>query len=437
MKYELLRRGVGSFAVQVLSVILNLTAMALLARSLGPHGYGAFTFTLAVTNVLLIPASAGLAPLTVRLTAIYHGADDWPKIRGLWRRVTQWALSYGLAAAVVLIAATWFGWFDQIDTVEPKTLYVATSFIFLMAPLYTFAGALRGIEKTLTSQLPEHFIRPGVFLVLLVLSVILVGSTFVSPVAAMALNAAAAGVGLVASVIWIRSFEPTQQLPVAPVYESRSWIAIAVPLSVSGGLLVIHGQTDTLMLGWLNGSASVGVYKSASQAANLVSFSLLVANTVMAPLVAQYHTDKRREELQRLVVLTTRTAFLGALLLFLTYVGFGQRILGMVFGGAYTAAYAPLLILSVGHLCNVFAGPVAMILNMTGHHATALYSLGVAALLNISMNALLIPLYGLFGAAVATTVSLVTWNALLVYWTFRKVSIDSTVIGLSLRGRKT
>ena len=87
--------------------------------------------------------------------------------------------------------------------------------------------------------------------------------------------------------------------------------------------------------------------------------------------------------------------------------------------------FIPLVILTLGQLANASFGSVGALLNMTGHEKDAMkgmmYSLGV----NFVLAFLLIPIYGMVGAATSTAVSLMVWNMILRYYVKKRLNIES------------
>ena len=107
--------------------------------------------------------------------------------------------------------------------------------------------------------------------------------------------------------------------------------------------------------------------------------------------------------------------------------------------GAYAAEYGlglseelVLTILSVGKLVNVFAGSGGVILVMAGHEKDVALRVGLAALLNVVLNALLIPRYGIEGAAFATATCEILMSLSIALALYRRLQIHSTALG-SLR----
>jgi O-antigen/teichoic acid export membrane protein len=77
------------------------------------------------------------------------------------------------------------------------------------------------------------------------------------------------------------------------------------------------------------------------------------------------------------------------------------------------------MILLVGQFVNSAAGSVGSLLNMTGHERETARGIAVSAVINLLLNFILVPFWGIIGAAVGTAAGLVTSNVLL-WWAVRK-----------------
>jgi O-antigen/teichoic acid export membrane protein len=180
------------------------------------------------------------------------------------------------------------------------------------------------------------------------------------------------------------------------------------------------------MLGALSSTADAGVYAATTRIGTLVLFGLTAVNSILAPMISELYTRGDMEGLRRTV---TRGAWLGAAVAVPTLAALallGVELLGL-FGEGFTEGYTPLLILLVGYGANALAGSVGFLMTMTGHHLQALRILALSAGLNLALNALLIPLYGMAGAAVATAVSMVLWNGLMLAYVWRRFRINPTI----------
>ena len=81
-----------------------------------------------------------------------------------------------------------------------------------------------------------------------------------------------------------------------------------------------------------------------------------------------------------------------------------------LFGQEFKVGVTAFIFLSFGRLISSFSGSVGNILQMTGNQNIYGFILLIGALLNVVLNYMLIPKYGINGAAIASMSSLIVWN---------------------------
>lgn len=427
LRAQLVRGGFGSLALKLVSAGLGFALAVILARVLGPAGYGVYAYVFALVSLLAIPAQFGLPHLVVRETARAQARAEWGLMRGVWRwsALAAAALAVTIALAAGLLA---WGFADRFTGLQLATFAWGLALVPLMALGNLAGAALRGLRRVVQGQLPEFVLRPAGFLVLTAAGVLWGGG--LTAAAAMALHAAAAAGALVIGA-WLlarRRPPPVRRSP-APVYQTRLWVNSAMPLALVAGMHVLHQHTDIVILGLFRDSGDVGVYRVAAQGAMVVAFGLQAINMVVAPQFARLHAAGDMASLQWTATFSARVILLLTLPLVVLLLFLGGPVIHFVFGPGYGAAYPALAILVVGQLCNAAFGSVAFLLNMTGHERDTARGLAMAVAANVMLNLLLVPLLGLEGAALATTITLGLWNALLWRAVRRRLGIDSTALG--------
>ena len=93
------------------------------------------------------------------------------------------------------------------------------------------------------------------------------------------------------------------------------------------------------------------------------------------------------------------------------------------FGKDFLIAKSALLILAFSQGINAMSGSVGIILNMTGKEKVFRNILSIALVINISLNLILIPIYKIEGAAIASASSLIFWNLYSVWYVYKKYGI--------------
>ena len=430
LRAQLFRGGVGSLSVKLASVLLGFVLAVILARTLGPEQYGVYGFVLTLVTLIAIPAQVGLPHLVVRETAKAGASQDWALMRGIWRWATRYVAVTSLVLLLVVGAGLYFAG-QNLSEARYQALIIALPLIPLIALGNIRGAALRGLRRVVLGQLPEKVIRTAV-LILLALAFLTwgVGAGYeFTANTALGLYVAAAAVAFLmgAWLLWRARPEGVVHEPTRRT-EGREWQRAVLPLALISGVQVLNSHVDVLFLGLLRSDEEVGLYRVVIQLGNLVIFGLTAINMVLHPHISRLHQQGNRETLQRMVTNSARVILLLALPPVVLFVFFGEWVLILAFGQDYTSAHVALAILALGQLVNAGMGSVGALLNMTGHERDTMRGMLMALALNVALNLLLIPLFGIEGAALATAMTFATWNVFLWRLVWKRLGIKSTAI---------
>ncbi|MEM9907643.1 MAG: oligosaccharide flippase family protein, partial [Cyanobacteria bacterium P01_D01_bin.44] len=197
-----------------------------------------------------------------------------------------------------------------------------------------------------------------------------------------------------------------------PIFESKKLLAFSLPLSFGSFLWLVMLWTDALMLGYFRPAAEVGIYRAASQTALLMTLFTRSLVTLFAPMIARLYSTGALEELDKLFSTAARWSFSLTLPLFLILAVAGEDVLS-IFGQDFEIGWIPLIVLAAGQLARAGPGGFAMhILSMSGHQYLKLVGDIILAVTNVGLNLLMIPRWGLMGAAIATGISILAVNLL-------------------------
>lgn len=428
LKATLLRGGLGSLGLKVASTALSLLMAVVLARSLGAEGYGVYAYVMALVTLLALPAQAGLPTLVVRETSKAEASHHWGLMRGLWRWSSRVAITLSLILMIIAWAIAWLV-SDHFPPEYINTFYYSLALVPLVALGNLRGAALRGLRKVVQGQLPETILRPGLF-VLMVVVAYGIFSQDLTPVLAMALHVLAASLAFLVGA-WLLFRARPLPLSNSPQteYQTSAWVRTILPLALISGISLINAQADILMLGLFRNAEEVGVYRVAASAVALIGFGMTAITSVVAPHFARLYAQADMSSLQHVVSRSAQAMLLLALPVFLAFTLTGKPLLTLIFGAEFSAAYLPLAILAMGNLISVAMGSVGALLNMSGHERDTARGTMIAAVANIALNALLIPCWGAIGAATATAGSLAIWNFILWRSAKVKIGISSGVFG--------
>jgi O-antigen/teichoic acid export membrane protein len=160
----------------------------------------------------------------------------------------------------------------------------------------------------------------------------------------------------------------------------------------------------------------------------LVSFGLTVLNQVLQPHFSKLNLARETTKLQNLVNVSSLVIFIAAAIPALALVFFGDKFINFVYGNDYIMSLTALKILVIGQLANAAFGSVGALLNMTGNEKYAAKGMLIAVFVNIAMNFMFIPIWGIKGAAFSSAISLIIWNGMLRFYVKQQLGIESSGI---------
>jgi len=185
-------------------------------------------------------------------------------------------------------------------------------------------------------------------------------------------------------------------------------LSYSLPVALAGVFGACTLWMDRIFVGTLRSASEVGVYQAASQTAFVFLIIASAFNLISAPMIADLYHRREWERLQSLFRTATKWELYLCLPPALLVLFRAPAVMTAVYGGEFTGGAAPLAILTGGLLALAAAGTTAPLLTMTGHQKTWIALSGGAFALNCALNALLIPVWGLAGAAAATSAALAT-----------------------------
>ncbi len=427
LRFTLMRNAGGTFILKVASTALIFLMTLLLARLLGSTGYGTYAYALAWFGILSVLCVFGLDKLLVREVSIFNARSAWGLMRGIlrWSNFTALVVSAGFA---LLAGITIWIVSERLESQMTYTLLVALIMLPLIVLLRLRQAAMRGLHYVVGGQLPEMLIMPISFFIIIGIMYLFIRNALSAPIA-MTAQVAAVAFALIVGVRQLQIFLPPSAKEAYPVYQGWTWMHIVMPLVFLDFMTMINSQIDIILLGLMRSTGSVGIYAVAKKGAGLITFVLIAVNIALAPTIARMYAAGEMDKLQRMITKSARIILIGSLPIAIVLIIFGHWFLLFFFGQDFIQGERALAILGAGQLINAATGSVGLLLIMTGYERDAALCVGISAAVNIILNLILIPRWGLEGAAAATATAVILWNILLTVLVYRRLGIHPTAVG--------
>jgi O-antigen/teichoic acid export membrane protein len=211
---------------------------------------------------------------------------------------------------------------------------------------------------------------------------------------------------------------------IEPKHHRKKILRFSAPLLLSGMIGKIMGWADTGLLGYYMTDFEVGLYNAALPTAMLI---MIPHSAIGSLAVSSFSELKERNEksIEKSLQTATYWAFSIVFPTFLLLLFFSDIVLRLMWGNQYTQASFALSILALGYLIDALMGRIGSFLQSTGYTKYLLYNNIAALIINILLNVLLIPIYGIIGAAIATASSTILTNLMMFAEVWKKEGIVS------------
>jgi O-antigen/teichoic acid export membrane protein len=420
--------------IQLVSAGLIFLSGIVLARTLGPRGFGAYDFSDTWIEILLFIALMGFDRLLILKVAIYFDRQDWPLLRGIvqFSRKRSLILCWLIVPVVMLLIFLRFDGLalltnpDLQNHEETKLILFSFAFAFLLMPLRVLLKLnqvnLQALSATALGYFPEYVLRP----LLLLLFVLAVAQfQILDAVIAMGLHSGAAlFAALVSGYFWKQKL-PLEARHASPVVQSGDWLKETWPFMLISVFTLLNVRGGVSVLGLASDLETVALYGASIRLTALSSLAISATSAVLAGRIAVLYEQGNMKELQALTSRSTRIISLVSLPPILVLMFWGNYILGL-FGSEYPKAHMALIILLVSQIFNAGTGVLGWLVMMTKEERAMAWVLAIASLIHIPGLLVLGSIFGLEGAAFATSFSNIMIYVILTLYTYRKIGINAS-----------
>jgi len=398
-----------SFFSLIIASISHLLLRMVLGKEFGPSGLGLYTLVFTIYMFGMQFAGFGIGAALTQYIAQNH--DDLPKIREYVTSGILGSMVSGTLMGILLyllsgmISIQFFHNPDMIDFLK----ITAFCFPFIAMQKAVF-GTLNGLHRMKWYAVLEVIQNIS----MVVVSLILVMEFD------MGVRGAVIGYVVPTIVVGVLSLTLTRRLfsvrlgILRTVLGEISWFGFYVVLANSIGM--ISTQIDSLMIGYFMSDTDVGYYAVSVLFMNGITLFPQAVQRVTNPTFARFYGKKDYGNIRSLIKVTMFKISLITIFIVSFLAIFGKVLIEVIFTKDFLPAYIPLLILLIGYSFYAAFVPIGGCLSSIGKVKIVFKISLLCAILNTLLNIILIPRFGLIGAASATSVSLIFTTFINIYF---------------------
>lgn len=413
-----------TFIIRVASAFIALVSQILLARWLGTFEYGIYVAVWVAVVILSTITCIGFPSAVVRFIGEYRERGQPELIHGVIRASMYISLLFSTFVAGV-------GCYILYQFPEIVTDYYVIP-IFLAAiclPMLAVEGVMDCIARAFNwpkvAFLPTYILRP-------IAIIVFAGGALLAGFPANAETTLWAAI--IASFIslllqFIVLFKKLQKtIPYQkPSYKVKTWVLVALPIFLVEGFYVLMTSVDVLFVSVLMSPEDTAIYFATTKILALVHFVYFAVRASVSHRYSAFHTNGNQEAFQEFVQKTVSWTFWPSLLMAAFMAIFGKFFL-MLFGSEFTSGSFILIVLLCGIVIRSSIGPAEALLVMAGSQKMCAGIYAITLSVNVALNIALIPVFGILGAAIATSIALVFESAALHSAAKRALGIHAFIV---------
>jgi O-antigen/teichoic acid export membrane protein len=401
---SLVRRLAGAaFLIRVISAALTFVSQILLARWMDGYEFGIYIY--GWTWVLLIGGMVdlGIGSAAQRFIPQYTERKNFALLRGFLTGSRWLALLFGtIAGAIGALAVKLLT--PHIDPATVVPLYLSCASLPLFGVWSAQSGIARSYNWVNLGLSPVYVQRP---ILLLGLMGLIWGLGFPTDAVTATLVGVAAltSVGLVQVVVLNRRLSGVVENGPRS-YAARTWLAVSAPIFLVEAFYYLLQYSDIIVLKQFRSADDVAIYYAASKTIALVSFIYYSVAQTIAHKFVEYDVSGNRAGLAAFLKQSVRLTFWPSVVVIVGLLALGHPLLRL-FGREFASGYYLMFIIAVGLLARASVGPTERLLNMLGerHSCALIYASSFA--ISLILCVVMIPRFGLAGAAAASSIALV------------------------------
>lgn len=417
-----------------------------IAKNLGPELFGVFVLGFSVFKIAAMAAEFGLPQANLRFLPIHQADHDQAKTKGVVYSSIRIVLLSGMTFGLLMVLWSRPLALNLFHNPDIRKSLIPLAVILPLAVVTTIlTGATQGFKIMKYKVLVTDIFEPAV-------RIILVAGLFLAGLRLEGVLASYLAATIMAVFLaWHylkKVFPPLADRLIIPVDQTARLLSFAWPIFLFKFFGVLLLWTDTLFLGYFKTADDVGIYSAVQRTVVVGSVFITSVNTIFSPYISQLFHQNQIKRLNDLFKTVAKWTLTSSLPIYVGLIFFARPVLN-VFGPEFTSGTTPLIILCLGWLLHSCTGSLGVMITMTGRPILNFASVAGVLLINILLNLILIPKYGISGAAVATAVSLTLGNliSLVIVWLLLKMhpyradflkplvsGFGSSVVLLFLRG---
>ena len=422
---ELFNKGGIAMLYRIGGQLLGFLLTFVIAYFFGANGLGDYVLAIIVLKIFTLISKLGLDTASIRYIAEYSSENSLSSILDFRKKSIFLITTVSIICSLVMYLGA--NTIAEFIKANPQHIEITSFFILPMSLFIFHYQNMRGL-KEIAGYSFFFWMSQALFSLIAILALTTFTKDPAVPLYAYLISL------IVISIFSVISFtyflNKRKRIKELFTDDKRSEsvkniLIVSLPLMLAQAVHFIMSWTDKLMLGILDSpdvisglstnSAQIGVYHTAFKLSMFATIGLMAVKSIASPKFAELYKQREFKLLKKVTQQSTKLIFWTTLPLVALFIFFSENLM-LLFGDEFQAGVFAFILLSIGRVFVSFSGAAGNLLQMCGRQVIFMNIAVIGSVINVVLNFSLIPIYGINGSAIATMISLVSFNFLLVYY---------------------
>ena len=416
----LIKGSSSAMIVRILGVIATYALTMFISRSYGEDTMGLFALSQTTLMLVSVFLRFGFDTASVKFVSENLSLNKIQKLRKIYFKILKFVIPLSVIASIsfyFLSPILAVNIMNKKEMILPFRVISIGILPFVL--LFIHSESLRGMKKIIFYSLFRNMSLPIITTFILLIFYFNNFKQPQFPIYSYVLSIFI--LSFISFFVWF-FYMPKHEGANKSKVKMTDMLSVSYPMMFTSSMSYLLQWSGIFILGIFVSKGEVGIYSVAVRISYITTMTLFAIESIAAPKFSELYANKKMDDFKKIIHQSTKLIFWASTPILILFLLFPSFFLGL-FGEEYIIGKTVLILLVISQFITSCSGSVGYILQMTGKQKTFQHIIFSSAIINILLNFILVPVYGITGAAISSLISLIFRNFVSVYMVYTHLCV--------------
>ena len=412
---ELIKGSSSAMIVRILGVFATYILTIFISRFYGKDAMGWFALSQTTLMLISVFSRFGFDTASVKFVSENLSLNKIYKLRRIYFKILKFVIPLSVAVSILFYFFSPILAIDIMDKEQMVAPFRIISIAILpFVLLFIHSESLRGMKKIIFYALFRNMSSPIITTIILLIFYFNNFRQDEIPIYSYVISIFI--LSFISLFVWL-FYIPKHDGKNKSKIKTSDMLSVSYPMMFTSSMSYLLQWSGIIILGIFVSEGDVGIYSVAVRISYITTITLFAIESIAAPKFSELYANKEMDDFKKIIHQSTKLIFWVSTPILILFLLFPTFFLGL-FGQEFEIGKTALVLLVISQFITSCSGSVGYILQMTGKQKTFQYIIFSSAIINILLNFILVPTYGIMGAAISSLISLIFRNFVSVYMVY-------------------